>query len=285
LKIVPKSEYIDFHSYWNASTTLGLGLGPVLCSVFLVFALGTWWVIPSDIQDLIDIKSVQDAEPDEASPQTTTAKEASSGTWVNKHVWVADAVFGQVRAGVVSSLEVASAMLMERFFELSAREIGLIVGATFVVGWMSMELLRALRKCEILTDPALVCALAATSLLSTSLFFDWHVWQESHWGFWVIVTADVWIFSTIFTANSIADGLCSAYAVPGTWYSQENALICNGLQNTVGRFAGPPVSRYLIDVGGQNAYALAQTFICTVPLSAGLVMWKAIRTRSLGPME
>lgn len=149
-----------------------------------------------------------------------------------------------------------------------------------------MELLRAFRRCGILTDSALVCALAATSLLSTSLFFDWLVgWQQSQWGLWLIVTADVLIFSTVYVANSIADGLCSAYAVPGTWYCQENALVCIGLQNTVGRFAGPPVSRYLIDVGGQNAYALAQTFVCTIPLAAGLVMWRAIRTGSLDPLE
>jgi len=149
-----------------------------------------------------------------------------------------------------------------------------------------MELLRAFRRCGILTDSALVCALAATSLLSTSLFFDWLVgWQQSQWGLWLIVTADVLIFSTVYVANIIADGLRSAYAVPGTWCSQENALVCIGLQNTVGRFAGPPVSRYLIDVGGQNAYALAQTFVCTIPLAAGLVMWRAVRTGSLAPLE
>lgn len=85
----------------------------LLAVLFLVFALGTWWVIPSDIQGLIDVKSLQDAAPDEASPQTATGKAASSGTCVNKHLWVAGAVLGQVRAGVVALLEVASATLME----------------------------------------------------------------------------------------------------------------------------------------------------------------------------
>merc|ERR1711990_895393 len=109
-----------------------------------------------------------------------------------------------------------------------------------------MRLIGAWRSRQCTSDVALLVILSGFCLASTPLFFEAVTCALAGRGeFWPIVLGDVLIFPTAYVANGIADGLQAAYATPGVWYSQENAVVVNNiLQNTIGRFVGPPFARY-----------------------------------------
>merc|ERR1712062_551149 len=79
-----------------------------------------------------------------------------------------------------------------------------------------------------------------------------------------------------YAANGISDGLQSEYAVAGTWYSQENAVVINMITQNVGRFVSAPLARHFVSTGGQNYYALGQTLLCSCSLCGAFLMWREI---------
>ena len=65
---------------------------------------------------------------------------------------------------------------------------------------------------------------------------------------------------------------------PDTFYSIQNYTLLSGLfEDLIGRFLAPPVSRYLVEIGGRNTYAAVQLSSCLVTLHGFMFALGSIR--------
>ena len=196
-------------------------------------------------------------------------------------VWMSAAAMGMERALIVSALEAASSLLLEMKYGFRRRMVGLAVGCTFVLGTPLMIGLGRINPGQRqLSEGALMCMLTVATLMFSVLFLQGvgSVFISGLDGYWTVLLADSLLFPTAYTASGIAEGVLLKHSKPGTLFSAEANIIVDAvLQDSIARFFGPPLARWVIDrSNGQNAYAILQAGLCTVSCITSFRLWHLV---------
>lgn len=287
--ISPQTELVSLMLYLNCAVSLGTGFGPLLstmvcetlevhgvraeaampsCAIAVLWcglAVAFWFHIPEDLKSLVLCKQAKDDQ--EPVRDHVSCSTSESGTSSRSWIWILGACNCVERAMTVAALEAAISLILEVKFHLSHQEIGLAICATFAIGAPFALVTDGLRQRGWLADTTLLCMLMFVCLLSSSLLFT-GTERAAVLGsdaLWLLLTASFLTFSTAYMANGIAEGLALKYAMPAGKYSQESfAMTRPILTDLVGRLFGAPLARYLIDLGGQDAYASFQLSLVSI---------------------
>lgn len=188
------------------------------------------------------------------------------------------------RAWLVSSLEVATSMVLEIEFRIARQDNGLVISACFLIGTPFVLLALFVKRAQWLAPETLVVVLATIVVLLVLLLFRtpterWiHLSGDGSLG--VLLTASTLVYPMAYSVAGILDGLALGYAVvPGSrWYTAENLLVAKEiLASLVGRFAGPPVARLVTGLGGRDAYAALQLGAAVLSLGSCISAAPAVR--------
>jgi len=282
-KITPVSEVVSLGMCRTFAMAAGTGLGPLLpYAVFRV--LGSMGDVALLSRTLLLVSAVGLALPLccthifplnlsllELAKRREEAKDVSLATASAKPQVAVEAcravvVFNAVSFALlwglmISSLEAASAMILEIEFGFATPTVGLFVALTFLAGLPVMLVLVVV--CRVLKfGDAQVCVVVLAAALCASFFLQEQVsavLSGSRSLSWVpVLIADALIFSTTYMASGIVDGFANACTIPGTWYSQENYIFFHQLCTTSVRCVGPVVARSLLHISGRNSYMTLQ---------------------------
>jgi predicted dehydrogenase len=312
VKVTPKTEQVKVEGIRSFFITLGIGCGPLLavaysvtpsgqgvvhytrnqiafpawvsCAVGAGVLLFAWRVIP-DSEELIDQARVTEAVGRTTAPSKDSircaeaavlgqlAPERAGRAWWKPVVYVVGCLYGVERALLTSSLESATALVLQTYFGWSPYEIGRTVGLIFVGAACLILGMVSLRP--ILGDGVLI-KLGSTICILSSLLLFWGVNSDPR----LLILADVLIFTAGFVASSVAEGMAMTCATSGTWYSVENAwLIRNVLKCNVSRFLGPVLARLAVATDGGQLYATSQVVLsalaCIFCGFLTIAAWKA----------
>lgn len=297
-KVTPKADLVTWETLQSCTRAFGVGLGPMLasgcswvsgaqsyedevawssCCIALLWTplvFLAWLWIPGQLQDMLDFKS-------KADQQQESALEMLSGTsaqhevedlpvLARRQVWTSAAYFGVERAFAVSSIEAATALLLESEFSWKSRSTGLATGLAFICGVPAFVLVRVIKHKFLVSDSHAMMGTATAAMLAATLFIPTvsnliasglHDSSEE----WILIlVADCIMFPSFYMANGYMDGLAIRCCDPTTPYTMENFKLIEIIgQNTVGRAFGPPVARTIINVYGRGAYAILQLCIST----------------------
>lgn len=303
---LPARASIRFNMGANIATALGIGTGPLavsficwafdargtaataavplrmLAALCLVVASMWWAWTPRSLEMLLAVKHVDDVEHVpliDAQQRQIKMSPSLSSLSAQRRLWIAALILGAERAMTISALEVATSLLLEVEHGLSVSTIGYLIGGAFILGLPVIFFLEKLRHSghvsasSLLLGCTLTCALA-TPLLLTQVGFLLH----PRWA--TVITADALIFPAAYAVNGVADAIAMSSSETGSFYNQQNYLIASGiLQNSVARAIGPPLARYLVSTGGQNAYACFQVIVI------GLAFREVLTIRAIIPMK
>eukprot|EP00401_Gymnodinium_catenatum_P018164 CAMPEP_0117484212 /NCGR_PEP_ID=MMETSP0784-20121206/14343_1 /TAXON_ID=39447 /ORGANISM="" /LENGTH=283 /DNA_ID=CAMNT_0005278781 /DNA_START=17 /DNA_END=868 /DNA_ORIENTATION=+ len=239
--------------------------------MWAALALSLCLVMPVEIEDLVGLKEDVDAceapedTPENAVRVATIGVMNEGAVRLRQEVWTLALVYGMERALVVSALEASTSLILQTEFGCETSDIGLVIGASFLLGAPGTVLMTIIRRRGFLSDTTALCGFATMCFAATVLFL---VGQNM----WLFLIADTIIFPSGYLANGVVDGFSTQYAMEGTFYSQANAAVFGTiLQDTAGRFIGPPVARFIAHIGGRRLYAQAQMALCAMSL---LTAWK-----------
>lgn len=274
----------------TCSMTLGLGLGPLLCSfaswvcgaiepgaraagVSLLFVL--LWVfffvclltcIPEDVQGLVEAKKRYDADADEEKEDDCAVEKLDSCQ--RQTIWLTSLVYGFERALLVSGLEAATALLLESEFGWSTASIGVSVGSTFLATLPLTVLGESVQTLRWLTQPQVLCICSSVCCLASILLLP-QIFNIKTMGpmtpAMLILFADAIIFSTGYLSQGTMDGLAIRASDRTSVYTQENYSIAAEISQNIGaRLVGPAVARYLIISRGRESYAALQLLVSAI---------------------
>mmetsp|Transcript_30207 Transcript_30207/g.68068 ORF Transcript_30207/g.68068 Transcript_30207/m.68068 type:complete len:433 (-) Transcript_30207:38-1336(-) len=297
-KVSPCRELVSYNFYRGICSPVGVGLGPLVSSLScnamgamgvreraaapLCF-LALFWVmlfaffsfaLPRDIAAELHEKRIIDEEESEgAVTNLTTASDGHLDTIHSSKVsliWTACAVYGIIRAIMVSSLESATAFVLQLEFLWDTSRIGFAIGSVFLTGVPIAVACVQVRS--FLPDSLLVCISSAVCAVATVVIFE-DVGAILGSGAQLLLIADLGIFAALYLGSSLLDGVAAVVAAPGKFYSQENYLLINQLlQNSAARFLGPPAARFLILHHGRNAYACFQFILALFSVTCAVVV-------------
>jgi len=169
------------------------------------------------------------------------------------------------RALVVAALEASTSLILQLEFGCNTFDIGLMIGTSFLLGAPVTVFMTIVRRRGFLSDTAALAGCATMCLAATVLFL---LGQNM----WFFLIADTIIFPSGYLANGIVDGFSTQYAMEDTFFNQRNAAVLGKiLQDTAGRFIGPPVARFIAHLGGRRLYAQVQIAMCTISF---VTAWK-----------
>jgi hypothetical protein len=257
-----------------AATNLGLCLGPLWSALVLTVARHDGVALSPYGEAAMPLYGVAIAWAvivlafcfaiplDRSTPGMTTPRQATPSTphqatpksemthADRKIIVIMSLLFSAERGLTVSAIEAGTAMLLELQFAWGARDIGLGIGTVFAITTISaLGVAVALHRAPSREVPVLLI-LAVTAAFTTTLLFDF-----GKFGATQILLADGIIYSCVYTASGIIDGLATRAAIAGTWYSMENYLALKVSVASGARALGAPMARGLIDIGGRNTYA------------------------------
>lgn len=294
-RVSPTEELLRLNVWYSFFDALGAGLGPFLsslvCTVLglqgvgvrsaapLYFMAGFWAVmmacifvlLPSNLEDLLSTKHELDkiaglsSSTGDGMPQVELSEGESRR---RRKLWLLALAFCLDRILMLSALEAASALVLEREFQWGHKAIGLVVGAAFLVGVPGLAGIEITRRKAQVSDTSALLALAVSCMAVTLLLFPVVgrlVQRPQHGGPLLIVVADAVIFPTAFLINGIVDGLALQHRVPGTWLSPESMAVARvAIVGMAGRPVGPWAARTLIESEGRAAYAGAQLALASL---------------------
>jgi len=185
-------------------------------------------------------------------------------------------IMGAMRSYIVSSLEVATADILEKDFLWKLFSIGIAIGLTFLTFVplkLSMETFRLYA-----TNTTLVRCLLGISVVGTIFLFSpeglFHSVDAKSAS---LLFGDVLVFPSIFVSDALIRGLQSRLATPtGTLFSIENLSPMMNLLNMGARFLGPWLARLSLELGNQAVYAATQLGTCVFCL---LIFELGVRTQ------
>ena len=298
VKVTPEDELVPFSLAGSVTCGLGIGAGPmldallrwllpdltergshaapsaVLVLVWLALCLAIYRLVPEELpleecEEEVEVK----AEEEEFFSQRVK-------------VWLNAAYVGMERALIVSALEAASSLLLEVKYDFRRQAVGLAVGSTFMLCTPLTVFLGLIRPNLELSDGALLSALALAALLFSFLFFRPVGAVLSSFvpvgPYWWILLADSLIFPTTYTVSGIAEGILLMNSKSGTYFSAENNVIVDALfQDSIARFVGPILARWIIDREGQDAYAWLQIGICVLTCATSFHLYQLLKTEKV----
>jgi len=294
-KVTPAKEWMMLNVHRVTFVSIGIGGGPLLATVIKhlmgasgirersawpLLAMSLMWaalalaisiLMPASLEDLVGLK--EDADKycvpgdDHTKVTEVTTDVVTTGPMfrLRRAVWTLALVYGMERALVVAALEASTSLILQLEFGCDSSDIGLMIGASFLLGAPATVFMTIVRNRGFLSDTAVLCGCAAMCLAATVLFL---IGQNM----WLFLIADTIIFPSGYLANGIVDGFSTQHAMEGTFYSQKNAAVLGTiLQDTAGRFIGPPVARFLAHLGGRKLYAQVQMTMCAISF---VTAWK-----------
>jgi len=171
-------------------------------------------------------------------------------------------MMGGLRGYIVAALEVASAMLFEHSFHWDLRFVGVMIALVFLC-CAPVKVLYAIHK-DRLTTVSWIRCFCCLPLCGTVLLSRANTGSGA-----MLMLADVLTFPTIYLAEGLALGVLQQNLLPdGSHFADANTSMLYRmlLTNGVGRFCGPWIARWCIQVGGLNLYFKSQ-------LAAILCFW------------
>jgi len=247
--------------------TTGHGLG-LLASLQLLFSLITFFGAlcqPHGEELSLEVESA-DQEGQDADHENLGVVRRGSGVLMC-------AVLCCFRALVVSNLEAATAMILERDFSWSQEAVGMGIGATFSVCVLFKLQFDATRS--LLQAGQWIRVYSFVSLLGCALLFRTVaslVTSGSRMAL-SLLCADALLFPSFMQTGGLTAGIMASFALPaGGFFSLDNLLMLKAASIEIGRTVGPPMARAVVDVGGlghgQDLYAQIQ---CAITLTVIII--------------
>jgi len=300
-KVVPRASMVNLEVMKVCIRTFAIGLGPLVSSglnfafgahdvrsrasfpaqvfaaLWISFGVYAWMVIPNDITPFTSEKSARDdAEPAEGSRTPTAVSVDNLSEADRQTVWFGGIMYGMERAFLVSALEAATALILEKEFRMGTQEVGVAVGATFFVGLPITLLVDAARRGHFISDVSLLSGAAAVATLASLMLFPMCSTLLGHCGVHVpglsvllVLLADCVIFPAGYLANGILDGFAVQCSKAGTFCCVENFRLMEGfLQDAVARLIAPVIARTLVDRFGRLGYSAMQLSVSALGLAS-----------------
>lgn len=237
--------------------------GIVLLSIPLLIALYAF--IPENLEDIIKEKEIQDSE---FAQDTSNLEVENLGTDIVRTIWWQGLCFGVVRAFSVSSVEAATALILEHEFQWRLGAIGLAVGFSFMCGLPFSCAARLLQKIFRVTDSKIMLGSALLALCATLFFIPAVssmiavVAHGSNIEVLILIFADCLIFPAFYFASGMLDGFAIRCSRDDTPYSLNNyQMLDTMVQNTIAQSILPPIARSVIFYCGRGSYALLQASV------------------------
>jgi hypothetical protein len=285
--VTPKSHRIGLSVMVAVATNTGLCLGPLLSagSIHLLggreavasvysrssaplYFMATLWAVLGIAFALTMPTNITPYLPDE-SRAAVVANDASKSRIhrltleERKSIVVHGLEYALERAVAVAAIEAGTAMILETEFKWGSEAIGFTISMVFATTIVVCAIIMVANAKSLIKDVNGMLFMACVSAGGTFLLFDFH----TGYAFQVLL-ADVLIYPFMYCASAVADGIVTGLAVPDTWFSLESYLALKNSGMALGRFAGFPLARYLIDSGGRNLYAGLQALLAILGLIA-----------------
>jgi len=183
-------------------------------------------------------------------------------------------VFEMIRGLSVSSLEAATALILEYRYHWSLQSIGLAVGGCFLFcpAWKVLLQQMAGHLVSLQSWPRFLMflvILGATLMLYTGNAL-------------LLLGADSLLFPGFLLCGGIVQGILQQNCFPTGWLLDLNntSIACHLVIDGFGRFIGPPLARWHVMRGGQFEYAGQQLLICATGwLFLEWMLWHTAQVR------
>mmetsp|Transcript_31857 Transcript_31857/g.80565 ORF Transcript_31857/g.80565 Transcript_31857/m.80565 type:complete len:529 (-) Transcript_31857:42-1628(-) len=285
-RITPQEQLVNFQAQYNSAVVFGMALGPLLSSAvcmstaahssgprigypsgvigFLLLCMVpfAWSLIPTDLDASLHAKDIKDGLHVGAAKASIGHARVAAGDVdraLRKGIWRAAVFYELERTVSQVAIEVAASLILESEFRWPPACIGLAASSGCLLGMPINELFLIARRSLDWSDEtsARFCTMmgAVGTLLLWPGLGSWLLGSDIV----TILLAELLIFPSIRTTKSIMDAASVEFAMPGTSFSQEHCLVAQRMFSfTLGRFATPPLTRWLIHDYGRLSYMHAQ---------------------------
>ncbi|CAK9074902.1 unnamed protein product [Durusdinium trenchii] len=246
----------------------------ILGFVWSAVALLSTWLLPKEIEETHEKDKTHHDEAWQLQAAATGENSALSLAQESaSHFRGAVPWFSAERSFSIGAIEVATALLLEVEYSWSPEQIGYALGVIFFITAVVGGVIALLRRK--VSDYTLMLSMATVSITGAMLFIDFGGQEKGHSSPWLLMVADVTVYSCMFQLTAFMEGIATEAAVPGTACSLENYIVARNLAIQIPRALGPPVARGLIDLCGRNTYAVLQLCLSSVAISG---VWYAANT-------
>mmetsp|Transcript_76682 Transcript_76682/g.135911 ORF Transcript_76682/g.135911 Transcript_76682/m.135911 type:complete len:637 (+) Transcript_76682:45-1955(+) len=169
-----------------------------------------------------------------------------------------------VRGTAVAGLEVATSMILERDFGWSSNQIGWVISLSYLACIPQRKLYEKL-KCTMSTV-YWIRLLMATSVVGSVLLVESladGLLPGPEGRAFLLVVADVLLIPSLMLVDALLEGIAFSLSIPNSSDFSLNQLVLYTrlAVNFLGSLAGPSFSRGLLNVSGQDGYALQQLML------------------------
>jgi len=246
----------------------------VLGFVWAVVAVLSTWLLPSDLDEKQNAAQLTPEEAADSAQSLSLAQAVQRiPTRVREALVWAAVLFSAERSFSIGAIEVATALLLEVEYSWTPEQIGYVLTGIFLITAFVGAFIALLRRQ--ISDFTLMMGMAFVSISGAVLFVDFGGATGGHSSPWLLMLADVTVYSCMFQLTAFMEGIATEAAVPGSYCSLENYIVARNLAIQIPRALGPPVARGLIDVCGRNTYAVLQLCLSSVAISG---VWFAAKT-------
>jgi hypothetical protein len=186
-----------------------------------------------------------------------------------------------LRGVIVSGLEAATAMILERDYGISKNMVGLAIGLTFLVS-VPARLMFGISKDWFTIREWIRLTMCLSFLGSIFLFraVERFVSREASTPAILLLAADSLLYCSIYQVSGLVEGVMTTFALPsGSIFTVDNVIVLKILcLDCIGRLLGPPFARMQVEAGGpengQDGYAwqqLSMTLMATLLTEAVLL--------------
>lgn len=246
----------------------------ILGFVWSAVALLSTWLLPKEIEETHEKDKTHHDEATGENSALSLAQAVQRIPVQTRRALVISAVlFSAERSFSIGAIEVATALLLEVEYSWSPEQIGYALGVIFFITAVVGGVIALLRRK--VSDYTLMLSMATVSITGAMLFIDFGGQEKGHSSPWLLMVADVTVYSCMFQLTAFMEGIATEAAVPGTACSLENYIVARNLAIQIPRALGPPVARGLIDLCGRNTYAVLQLCLSSVAISG---VWYAANT-------
>lgn len=283
LHLTPVQERPEHTGRWVFSGMLAIGLGPMVASILqmiepergvapdfvpvgfaqmmvIVGALGAVVLYHPDLSEVEDHMS--EAGGSGGALGLLLPEENAS---IRRVLIIGCLLMGMLRGFGVAAVEVVMASLLEDKFHWDQRATGVMIGGVF----LCCIPLKVVHKTvgTRLTVAQWIRLLSATAILGCSLLYSQTcqflqgVVNVSCAG--TLVVAGVVLFPTFYLGESLACGTMHQHVLPaGSVFDGNHCQLYYNIAQGLGRFFGPWTSRFVVQIAGQNSFAMQQMGIC-----------------------
>ena len=176
-----------------------------------------------------------------------------------------DIAYCYERPFTVSAIEVSTMMLLEVEYGWPPELCGasfMVVGGASIVAAVVASVVMARKWIK---ESWLLLGTTFTSLAGVFLLFDWKFFGA--FGPASLLLADSLVYAFSSVSNGISQGWASRAAMKGTDFDIQTYRVQGVAGVQISRFVAPIVTRFILDFGGRNLYALFQLTMCAMGTS------------------